>query len=383
VIRPEELRQKAANLYQEFLGAWLAGEAFFPRTIPANRKLDPNDHAGAVSAIQALRSGSKEVRGFGYSIEWRERRSQAFGRNQFPERFFFETQDDYLRFLGKQSEFATFVVAVERLRSEFPEIDSWMRSHRQTLSDVEPALDGLLEVLRFFRASPRPGCFARELPLSVDTKFIERHERILREWFDLVLPPSSIRSDETHFGRRFGLRYPELHVVARFLDSELQREVGSPWAELSLPIYALAELPVRDAQVIIVENKVNLLTLPPQRRTIGLGALGRAVSELRAVRWLATSPVTYWGDLDVEGFEILSALRAEFPNVRSILMDDSTLTQYQHLALPGTGNERSPPPHLTADELLAFNRCVEGNIRVEQERIQISPRINADEHRSN
>lgn len=117
--------------------------------------------------------------------------------------------------------------------------------------------------------------------MSVDTKFIERHERVLCDWFDLVLPPNSIRSDETHFARRYGLRYPELHVVTRFLDVDLQRELNCPWPELSLPISALESLPIRDIEVIIVENKVNLLTLPMRRRTIGFGALGRAVSELR------------------------------------------------------------------------------------------------------
>lgn len=35
-------------------------------------------------------------------------------------------------------------------------------------------------------------------------------------------------------------------------------------------------------------------------RTLGLGALGRAVSELRYIRWLATTQITYWGDLDIE-----------------------------------------------------------------------------------
>ena len=174
MIDPDGLHTKAENLYREFLRAWLAGESFFPRTIPANRHLDANDHAGAIAAIAVLRDGSKEVRGFGYSIEWRERRSRDFGRNAFPERIYFETPDDLLRFIGKRSEFVAFSSAVERLRSEFPELEGWISSHRQLLIDVEPDLDGLIHVLRYFRANPRPSCFARELPVPVDTKFIER-----------------------------------------------------------------------------------------------------------------------------------------------------------------------------------------------------------------
>lgn len=371
MIQPENLRRKAENLYAEFLCAWLEGESFFPRTIPADRSLDASDHAGAIAILQRLRDGSKEVRGFGYSIAWRERNSRDFGRNPFPERFFFETQDDFLHFLGKQSEFMAFADAVTRLRAEFPILSGWIRSHRQLLIEVAPSLDGLLHVLRYFRANPRPNRFARELPLPVDTKFIERHERVLSEWLDLVMP-ESVHSHETHFARRFGLLYPEMHVIVRFLDPHLQREMTCPWPELSLPISALAKLPIGSAEVIIVENKVNLLTLPPRLRTLGLGALGRAVSELRYIPWLATTPITYWGDLDIEGFEILSSLRAEFPHVQSMLMDEATLTRHQSLAGPGTGRQLAPPPHLTPEERLAFERCLKENIRVEQERIPLN-----------
>lgn len=369
MIHPDGLRTKAENLYPSYLRAWLADEPFFPRTVPINRQLDSDDHAGAIAAITALRDGSKEVRGFGYSIEWREKRSRAFGRNSFPERIFFETPEDFLRFIGKQSEFVAFATAVNRLRSEFPELGGWISSHRQRLIEVEPDLDGLLCVLRYFRANPRPGCFARELQVPVDTKFVERQERVLRDWFDLVLPPGMIRSDETHFCRRYGLRYPELHVFIRFLDPDLQQEVSCPWAELSLPLSVVAGLPVKNAEAIIVENKVNLLTLRPRSRAIGFGALGRAVSELRAVPWLATIPITYWGDLDVEGFQILSALRATFPHTRSLLMDVATVNRYRSIAGAGTGITYTSPPHLTADELLAFGICSEENLRIEQERI--------------
>jgi hypothetical protein len=369
MIRPEDIRRKALNLYPEFLRAWLAAEAYFPRTIPANLRLEPGDHAGAKLAITDLREGSKEIRGFGYSVQWRERRSREFGRNVFPVQIAFESQEDFLRYIGKQVEFRAFAASVERLRHEFPPLEDWIRSHRQWLVDIEPDVDGLLQVLRYFRANPRPGRYARELPIPVDTKFIERNERVLRDWFDLVLAPISIRSDEMHFCRRYGLKYAELHVLVRFLDQKLQEELNCPWEELSLPISSLAELPVHDARIWIVENKVNLLTLPPSPRTLAVGALGRAIVELRSLPWLAGLPIFYWGDLDVEGFEILSALRAEFPQARSMLMDVAALANYRHLAVPGTGRKPAIPPHLTPPELHAFSECVGGNLRIEQERI--------------
>jgi hypothetical protein len=128
-------------------------------------------------------------------------------------------------------------------------------------------------------------------------------------------------------------------------------------------------LPISRAEAIIVENKVNLLTLPARPRTIGLGALGRAVSELRVVPWLATMPIAYWGDLDVEGYQILSALRAVFPQTRSVLMAAAAVHRYRPLATAGTGNRCAAPAHLSPEETAAFELCRDQNLRIEQERI--------------
>lgn len=370
MIGPEEIHRKALNLYPLLLRAWLEEKELFPRTIPANRSLDPVDQSSAAASVRRLREQSKEVRGFGYSVEWKERNSRAFGRNLFPERIYFETQEDLLRLIGKKAEFEAFRKSVLQIRAEFPELLGWIASNRQTLIDAEPNIDGLLEVLRYFNANPRPDCFARELPLTVDTKFIERNEGILRDWFDLVLP-DSVHSHELHFAKRYGLRYREQHVALRFLDLDLQRECGSPWNELSLPLSALAAMSPQSCKAYIVENMVNLLTLPPRVRTVGLGGLGQAVSELRQVHWLYHTPICYWGDIDVEGFMILSALRAVFPHVRSILMDHATLCRFKGIAILGTNRRIPLPPYLNAGEQLAFEICTRENIRVEQERIPI------------
>ena len=370
MIRPEDIRRKAENQYRAFLHAWLDGDAsFFPKLIPANRELDPTDVAAAIEAVRELREGSKELRRFGYSVEWEERRSRRLGKNLFPKRIVFETQEDFLRFTGHQSEFAVFVEAVQRLRTEFPELESWLRSQRQLLIDSATELNGLLVVLKFFRDHPLPNCFARELPLSVDTKFIERHERLLREWFDIVLPAHAIRSHESQFERRYGLRYAEPHLLVRLLDPALQKELSFPCLELSLPLGALGQLPVNHARVLIVENKVNLLTLPILPRTIALGGLGRSVTCLRDVRWLNTISITYWGDLDVDGLAILAALRGCFPQIQSLFMDESTLDRFAELTGVGNGREVELTGPLTHSEQQAFLRCRSNNLRLEQERI--------------
>lgn len=202
MIQPEDIRRKAENLYPDYLRAWLDGDdTFFPRVIPSRKTLDANNLALAIQAVRRLREGSKEVTGFGYTVEWREVNSRKFGRNRFPARILFETPNDLLRFIGKHHEFAIFSDAVIRLRAAFPVLESWVRHNVWTLIEAAPDLDGLLSVVQFFRNHPRPNRFARELPLPVDTKFIKRYEGILRGWFDVALPPDTIRADEEHFER--------------------------------------------------------------------------------------------------------------------------------------------------------------------------------------
>lgn len=76
-------------------------------------------------------------------------------------------------------------------------------------------------------------------------------------------------------------------------------------------------------------------------------------------------------DHSSSGFKILSALRAEFPHVVSLLMDVATITRHRSLAVPGIGRQPSLPPHLTTTELLAFDLCRQESLRIEQERLRL------------
>jgi hypothetical protein len=336
--------------------------------VPASR--DPgNDLGAAIRMVQRLRDGSKEILGYGYSVEWREIRSRKLGRNLFPQQIVFSCRDDLLRLIGKCREFSAFETAVARLRSEFPELQRWIESNIASLAATATELDGLLEVVRYFRNHPRPDCFARELPLSVDTKFVEHHQSILREWLDLVLPPHAIRSDEDHFERRYGLRYVEPQLLIRFLDDQVQRELGFPCSLLSLPLHVARDWRADNLRLLIVENKVNLMTVPKLSRAIAVGGMGNGITLLQHLPWVAKVSVVYWGDIDVEGLEILSRLRAVFPQAQSALMDETTLAKWRSLLGKGTGRTPPMPPHLNENERAAFALCAEQNVRLEQERV--------------
>jgi len=369
MIQPEDIRRKAERMYPELLKSWVDGNMDeFPRVIIGNKQINP-DLAEAAKEVQRLRDGSKETLGYGYSIQWQEVNSRRHGRNRFPAKITFETMSDLLMFIKKSEEFSAFAMTVNRIRAAFPQLESWIRKNPRSLTQMGTEIEGLFEVAAFFQQHPQPGCFIRELPLSVDTKFIERNKAVLRQWLDVLLPAHAILANEEHFERRYGLRYTEQPVFIRFLDPVFRAELGFPCDVLSLPLQTLSDLPIQKARLIIVENKVNVSTLPPLSRSLGLGGLGHAITLLRDVRFMANIPVTYWGDLDVEGFEILSNLRSFCPQAKSLWMDCSAIERWYTLKVTGSGRQPAVPIHLTNEEITAFEICCRENLRIEQERL--------------
>ncbi len=372
MITPTEIRQKAERLYPAFVKSWLAGEDFFPKRIRANLT-PPVDHAAAKRAVDELRQASKAQRGYGYEVTWEPRRSRTHGQNEFPTQLNFETRDDFLKFINKQSEFETLDRCVSRIRESEPELKGWLVQSTNWKQVIEVAnhLDDLLLMTRYLVDHPRPDLFAREIPLAVSTKLIEENQKLLAAWLDLLLPHNQIdfRFGRDEFDARYGLRYPRPHLLLRLLDEELVGEFGLPFEELSLPADSINRLPIKNVTLFVVENKVNLLTLPPVPRGIAIGGLGKAISLVRDVGWLEDATIYYWGDLDVEGFEMLSQFREIFPHTKSLMMNLETYRKFEHLAIDWPNQSRYTPNALLDSEQLAFQFVLENKKRLEQERI--------------
>jgi len=372
MITPSEITGKAANAYEKkFLPLWICSDEseFFPLQIRANLSLDANDISSTIQAVETLRENSGQSRGWGYTVHWEEVRLRDFGRNLKPARVTIDTLDDLLRLAGAGKSFQETRSVVKRLRSELPDLEAWIVSHVRTLGKLHESVDGLIAVSRFFMRNPWPDCYARQIPVPVDTKFVERHESTLRQWLRLLLPGSAIDVSESQFASQFGLRDKQTHRGLRVLAGSLLAELSLPFAELSLPLRTLATLPVRDATVIVVENRLNLFTLPSLHRALAIEGEGKAVTRLRKLEWLHHNRLLYWGDIDVDGFEILSSLRSLFPHVESVLMDEKTLQT--HSNEQNSGNDRSPstPSNLKPHEAAAFQLCARHNIRLEQEKV--------------
>lgn len=370
-LTPEEIAAKATRAYERFLISWIRGDGdeFFPYRIHAKFSIDPKNPRDTIAASEMLLAKSKDSIGRGYTLQRTQIKRRDFGNNPVPKAILVETLEDMLYLAKRQKEFVATCRVVETVRAELPGLSGWLESKVGSLHVLADSVAGLVAVTRYFLENPWPDCYARQIPVPVDTKFVQRHEATLRQWLDLLLPASAIDVNESKFARRFGLRDGQKHRAVRVLDETLARELKLPFCELSLPVRSIATLDVSQATVVIVENDLNLLTLPPLVRGLGIRGEGNAVNRLEPLKWLNQNRVFYWGDIDVDGFLILSRLRNLFPHIKSVLMDISTLNHDPKLVIKGNGSKPAPPTNLSPAEAEAFLECLQDNRRLEQEKI--------------
>ena len=372
-VTPKEIADKAVKAYPGFLKDWIRGEGgnYFPHTVRGvDRKFDPKNFSESIKADEKLQLGSLAKRGWGYTVNRKRTNKQSSGKNPYIESITIKKRGDFLRLAKKVDEFAATGRVVERVRAELPPLEGWLVKHVNTLHKHAEAIEGLIGVAQYFLKNPWPDCYLRQIPVPVDTKFIENHTPVLVQWLDALLPVTAYDPSEKKFAQRYGLRDGPPHQALRVLDPQLQQEIGLPFDELSLPLKFMATLSVQNATAVIVENDTNLFLLPAFPRGIGIRGNGNAVVLLERLKWLATNRILYWGDFDVDGFMILSRLRNLFPHTESIMMDFEKMPSLEkHL---GGGNGKPAPPaptNLTSGELAAFEFCSLHNYRLEQEKI--------------
>ncbi len=366
MITPTEIRKKAENKYLTFLRSVTERQAFEPIVIVGNKK--PNDDTVQFEKeLTELIAHSKEKKGYGYSIEYQKVKTRKHGEQDIPVSISFLTEQDFLKYIGKEQDTAGFRKDVERILSAFPELVEWVCRFPNKVLDNHRVWDDVLKVCIYFKGNPKPQLYIRELPIQVDTKFIERNKGIIKELLDIIIA-KYVNPDETRFEIRFNLRHDEPVVRFRVLDKTLSQALFSGIDDMSIPISKFRETEIPVETVYIVENKMNMLTFPPIHKSIVVWGHGFGVDLLKDVMWLRSKKILYWGDLDVHGFQILSELRSHFSQVESFLMDRETFNRFYE---DGIGAETNVEKVLllTPEEKEMFDFLRGGNYRLEQEKI--------------
>lgn len=366
MITSAEIKKKALRKYTDYLRNVAAGITFQQIEIPCNKKAS-DTIAEYQREFYDIRSLSKEVKGYGYTIEWKTIKNKMLGTQDFPSKIMFETADDFERFLQKVKEVADFRKNVALINGKFSKLQHWIEKYPQKVIDNSEDWNNILKVLDYFSKNPLPKLYIRELPIEVHTKFIEQHKAEISELLDIVIE-EYVDKNEKDFEKRYGLRYDEPMVRMRLLDKTLATSYFSGLDDITIPVSLFLKLKMSISMAYIVENKVNFLTFPPVAKNIVIWGKGYGVASIKDSELLKSTELIYWGDLDAQGFEILSQFRSYFARVKSLLMDKATFDKYFENDL-GTPSKINAKLNLTTEEEELYSYIKTNNYRLEQEKI--------------
>jgi hypothetical protein len=312
-----------------------------------------------------------------FAVDYRTIGGRSLGSNSLPARIRIESFGQLCALLGTTPELRSLDQIIEQTRSTLPELVSWVRAHPLKAIDNGDVWSDLLGVVTWVRGASTERLYLRQIDVEgVDTKFVDRHRKVLDELLTAVLPEGRIDTHYTagDFARRYRFRARPEYTRFRVLGSE--PALPETCTEFTLRTEELASLELTSRVLFVVENEITYLAFPHVPNALVVFGSGFGLASLRPLPWLVGKEIVYWGDIDTHGFDILNRLRSRFDSVRSILMDEATLLDHrgQWVAEPSPTNR--PLPNLTEAEAALYGDLVEDRfgptIRLEQERVRPS-----------
>ena len=374
MISHAEIKTKAERKYPAYLQSVVEVFPFVEIVITCDKKPSKN-FAEFEKELIELKSQSKEEKGYGYTIKYQTVRKKDIGTQDLPIEISFQTESDFLKYLHKEKEVVEFQQNCTLILSKFPELKEWIIKYPQKVIENHSQWKDLLKICDYFIETPKPNLYIRELPIQVHTKFIEENESILKNLLDILIKYHN-NQEETDFRKRFNLKYAEPLVRFRILDKQIAQTYFSGIDDLSIPISKFEQLKLPIKNVLVVENKTNLLTValtfPDIENAIVIFGSGYKVENLKNVNWFEQLNLFYWGDLDAQGFEILSQFRGYFPHVESIMMNKETFDRFVQDKVAGIPSKISVNLNLSDEERQLYELLKTNNWRLEQEKIPLN-----------
>lgn len=194
-----------------------------------------------------------------------------------------------------------------------------------------------------------------------DTKFFERHERLLTTLLDQRYDGEPSRLGLAAF--LGALSEADHWVLVLDLDGALL-----PFEKQRVRCSELAATALPAGTVLIVENETCAHLLPRLPDTIAVLGSGFDLG-WTAADWLNKKRVGYWGDIDTWGLSFLAQARANVPHLVDLLMDRETLDQHAESAVrEPVPADSDPPAGLLPNEAELYNYLLTQELgRLEQE----------------
>lgn len=303
-------------------------------------------------------------------VEYRKVGGRHFGSNMIPVRAWIDSYDQAWVLLGVGAEVSRFLELAEQTRVSCPRLFGWLAGHPMKALRLADRWEKVLAVVRWIDERQLPGMYVRQVDApGVDTKFIERHRGVLAELLDLQLGPGRIDVGAADFEGRYRFRGKPGYVRFRCVN-------GAGFSELTVRTDEFTVRPPGVTRAYVVENEITYLAFPLPPDAMVIWGRGYAVPVLEPLAWLADAEVVYWGDIDTHGFAILDRLRQRFPDVRSMLMDRTTLLAHRSQWVSEASPSTASLEFLDAEETALYRDLIADalgpSVRLEQERISFA-----------
>ena len=310
-----------------------------------------------------------------FQVQWTTRQYRHFGAQQVPTKWIIPNWDNLIEVLGEKvkSQFESWKTKLAFLLETLPAESSLFNVFIDHLEQIEAFSSEDLALFRDLVPQLKPqmghGDYLRALPLvGVDTKFVERHFRLLEDVLD-VLYKGAVKEQGLLSWLNCKAKPKDWLLVKPLCPKTQQALGGLPLLRLSSETLWDYVLPAE--RILIVENEQSCLALPTLTNTIAVAGGGKNVAWL-AADWLINKKIGYWGDIDGDGFHILSLARERCPNLTALMIDEQTILKFQGRMVDEAQALNQIPPNLTAEEQELFQRLRQGDYgktRLEQERI--------------
>lgn len=366
MITTKEIHAKCGKAFFKIVSAQFRGENLFPLVIPSNKQIIGSNYSEWKADLLPLHQKSKEVKGKGYSIDWKTKLING-SKQSIPARIYFENFEDFLFFSGKMGDYKKIEESRHLLISSFPTLENWANNNPLVLLDNYGQWEDVVKVCNYFvQHSPPHPYYTRELPIEVHSKFIEQNTSLLRKLLDLLLPVDWMNSQEIDFASRYFLKKVSVYTQIRILDDDLKPFLG--YDECSLTLDDAAWLKWIPEKVFIIENQICYLTFPKVKNAVAIFGEGFKSRISKHLPWLEKTSLYCWFDLDAAGFEMLSMIREHYPKTTSFLMDETAYTRFQTFSVDKK-QKRKQLNNLNSEEATLYQFLLVNDRRLEQEKI--------------
>ena len=368
------------EVYQKLLKPYARGDIFisfikqehFSSVAVKLKKLKELDIQKEYNSIQA---SIKKLENSSLPLVYASFHFKLLGKQRLPIQVVFDELQSYLQAIKKEDEYQRFVKTYKEIIALYPNLKYLFLKKPFKVLEFEAVWEPILHVLTYILNNPAPNIYIRELGLeNIDTKFVEKYKRIIDTLASALKEVEPLRSlANNSFEKKYGFKYQEPQIRFRLLDEKLFIHGLS---DLTVTYSEFKNLDIACKKVFIVENKITTLSFPPIQDAIVIFGQGYGVSILKNIDWLSKRVIYYWGDIDLDGFAILSRLRGYYPQTQSLMMDASTMQKFYTLKVQAlhTSKEKNLE-HLTDKERNLYQKIINEfgeSFRIEQERIPFS-----------